>query len=204
MADHGFNEDVMRCLVNQQQLSAAWHESQTIQKRWGVIREFYMRNMADIDKAGPYGWGIDAYEIPIYESFSPIEELAWAEIRSSGIVMYPQYPVFNWFIDFANPSLRIGLELDGAAYHTPEKDAAKDEFLHAQGWKIFRITGSQMNRYMPMPEESREDFDWADWFESTGDGVISALDRVYFRPNQKGELKKLALRALSKHTTAKV
>lgn len=205
MGSRGFIDEVMTHLVNQQQLSAAWYEAGSIQKRWGVIREYYMRSMADIEKSGAGGWGIDVYEIPILSGFSPIEQLAWDELRSRGMVMYPQFPVFNWFIDFANPHLRIGLELDGAAYHDPIKDAEKDEFLMGQDWKIFRITGAEMNRHMRESDEPDDGFDWWTWFETTGDGVIAALDRMYFHPtSDEDPLKDYARYALSKHTTAKV
>jgi len=62
-----------------------------------------------------------------------------------GIVLYPQFPIFNSFIDFANPYLKIGLELDGKDYHNLDKDYETDKKLSRFGWKIFRVTGKEAN-----------------------------------------------------------
>lgn len=35
---------------------------------------------------------------------TPIERWLWADIRHADAVFYPQYPVGNFFVDFANPT----------------------------------------------------------------------------------------------------
>jgi len=38
---------------------------------------------------------------------SPIEFNVWSDIRSNGLMFYPQFPVLNYFIDFADPIRKI-------------------------------------------------------------------------------------------------
>src|SRR6185503_8736245 len=87
----------------------------------------------------PYG------KIDWIKLFTPIEYDTWQVIRSYGrLPLYPQYPIGNYFLDFGNPVLRIGLECDGKQYHLDkDKDNYRDEKLLNEGWTIFRVTGSE-------------------------------------------------------------
>ena len=122
--------------------------------------------------------------------FTEIEFLAWCSIREKGrIVLYPQFPVENYFIDFANPGLKIGLELDGKDFHDKEKDRQRDLNLKSKGWTIYRISGREMCRtnYTTITEldyneiserEIQEKLSY--WLLKTGDGVIHAIKQIYF------------------------
>lgn len=129
----------------------------------------------------PFDWGV---------LFSPIESLAWSCIRTKGrMVLYPQYPVLNYHLDFGNPGFKIGLELDGKEFHDSDKDIERDEILKKEGWIIFRITGREMNNLdfidpTEIYEEHRDEYkivkDNQDWLVNTGDGVIEAIKQVFF------------------------
>lgn len=116
--------------------------------------------------------------------FSPIERLVWGDIRGMCLPFYPQMPVLNYFIDFANPFLKIGIECDGKAWHDKEKDAARDVRLAAAGWMIFRIEGHECNRtietYWDGDAEDAPPFDSATYFGATAEGVLKAIKRRYF------------------------
>ena len=112
---------------------------------WARIRAFYRDYHADIMRAPTNEWAMDPYawdgEDMIF--LTPIERWFWSDIRACDAVLYPQYPVLDFFVDFANPKAKVAIECDGAAYHTDkEKDAARDMRLRAIGWTVHRISGA--------------------------------------------------------------
>lgn len=75
---------------------------------------------------------------------TPIELNAWTDIRMLGLPFYPQYPVGRYFLDFGNPVLRIGIEIDSKKWHTDERaDKAREQALNGYGWELLRIRGYQ-------------------------------------------------------------
>lgn len=109
-------------------------------KRWNLIRRYYKLVAPLLEN----GERIDPY-LPRMQ-MTPIEQDVWTEIRLHGLPFYPQYPVGRRFVDFGDPYKRIAIEVDGAAYHTPEKDAEKDADIRAEGWHLIRITGQDAYR----------------------------------------------------------
>lgn len=115
--------------------------------------------------------------------FTPIEQGVWSDIRSLGLPFFPQMPVLNYFIDFGNPFLKIGIECDGKAWHDRELDKARDARLAAAGWMIFRIEGHECKRviepWTEYEEEERADL-VETYFMATSEGLMSAIKRRYF------------------------
>lgn len=110
--------------------------------QWEAAKYFYdMRR--DLILAGPRNeWVIDPYEWERFITLTPIEYWLWCDIRQANVVMYPQYPVDRFFVDFANPKAKVAIECDGAAFHTDkQKDSARDAKLEGLGWQIYRISG---------------------------------------------------------------
>lgn len=123
--------------------------------------------------------------------FTPIEREAWDCIRRLGLPLYPQVPVGRVFIDFGDPHRKIGVELDGKDFHDVERDTERDATLWDQGWRIFRIAGSDAMRWNCPPDEPqfagyapRESEHYqAELWEfaiNTGDGVLWALGAAYY------------------------
>ena len=123
--------------------------------------------------------------------FSPIESEAWMSIRcKGGVVLYPQWPVLNYHVDFGNPLLKIALELDGKEYHDRDKDYDRDMRLKEIGWKVYRIPGHEMVRrnYKDFSDFFESEAGWEfdgyedirDWILNTGDGVIEAIKAIHF------------------------
>jgi hypothetical protein len=141
----------------------------------------------EVSERHPKRW-VDPYcAIPFHLYYTPIEEMAWMAIRSFGHVpMYPQYPVLGYFIDFANPFLKIGIECDGAMYHTDkEKDRRRDAKLYDQGWLIFRISGSDCYKVNEQ-WDNRFDVDEMEasgivnrYYNDTIEGLVRALGIFY-------------------------
>lgn len=53
-----------------------------------------------------------------------------------------EFHIGKWFLDFAWPNKKIGLEIDGSQHEWPERkknDEEKDSFCLSQGWKILRL-----------------------------------------------------------------
>ena len=131
------------------------------------------------------------YPINWSEIFTPVEQDAWISIRRKGqIALYPQYPVLDFIVDFANPLLKIALEIDGKQFHADkEKDQRRDALLKAAGWTVFRVTGKEMWRtdYKDFSDYT-DGLDWfedgrseiGDWILNSGDGVIEAIRCIYF------------------------
>jgi very-short-patch-repair endonuclease len=109
----------------------------TVRRR---IRKTYQASMSEIvrnyPRYDPY-FGFDWAVI-----FTPIERNVWGEIRDLRLPFYPQFPVGPYFIDFADPVKKLGIEVDGRRYHEDlEGDWRREQALEQQGWTIIRILG---------------------------------------------------------------
>lgn len=110
---------------------------------WDAIRRHYAKASVFINKSKKNVWAIDPYAWNGLVYMTPIESALWCDIRQSDTVLYPQYPVLNFFVDFANPVAKVAVECDGRHYHIDkEKDAARDARLTELGWTVYRIPGS--------------------------------------------------------------
>jgi hypothetical protein len=114
-----------------------------LKNNWRAIRAFYREAMPDIVRAGSNEWGFDPYEWSIHGiiHLTPIEEWLWHDIRACNAVMYPQFPVLDYFVDFANPVAKVVIECDGAEFHDEAKDAVRDRNLLIDGWTVYRFPG---------------------------------------------------------------
>ena len=212
MKDFDINSEDSKRVLRLENLENDFYALSAITDKWGYLRQIYMEMLpwiierARVDVVTP----INVYPIDWSRYFSPIEQLAWASIRSHYMALYPQFPVFNSFIDFANPYLRIGLELDGKDYHDPIKDKIRDEMLYKHGWKIFRVTGKEANaKFVSLDiiqERSQEQgIEWYDtddfehWLMNTCDGVVYAIKQVYFKRNEDSQYYNMLYKTLDKH-----
>ncbi|MFF5537802.1 DUF559 domain-containing protein [Streptomyces cinerochromogenes] len=85
---------------------------------------------------------------------SPIEQAFWGayvqQMPRELNGLRAQHPVFGgrYRIDFALPKQKIGIELDGYAWHSsPEaftRDRARQRELELDGWRIVRFSGSEI------------------------------------------------------------
>lgn len=113
---------------------------------WASIREHYRRNTTRIYAGGRNNWGIDAYawDHQAGITLTPIEQWLWHDIRQCNAILYPQYPVAGYFVDFGNPVARVAIECDGKAFHTDKaRDERRQREIEANGWTVYRFTGSE-------------------------------------------------------------
>ncbi len=188
-------------------LNAKWRASTTPQERWTVLRSTYsiMLPLLLQRRASPYflDW---AYHM------TPIEQLAWMDIRSNGLPLYPQVPALHYFLDFADPVRQIAVELDGAAFHDRTRDIIRDTALYGQGWRVFRIPGK---RSLPSNTDLAELLQScqnqtdavgvvSDWGCRWSEGFFWALSHWYYRGTRLAGLtaescREAALRILLHH-----
>jgi very-short-patch-repair endonuclease len=87
---------------------------------------------------------------------SPIEEAFWHAYLNARPPelegLRAQYEVLGgkYRLDFALPDVKVGIELDGYAYHSsPEaftQDRKRERDLNLAGWRIIHFSGSEINR----------------------------------------------------------
>lgn len=116
---------------------------------WAAIRRHYAERKDRIMSSRANRWAIDPYSWDMGKGMifmTPIEENFWADCREADLILYPQYPACGYFIDFANPVAKVGIECDGKAFHVDaERDAHRQSVLERAGWSIFRISGRECN-----------------------------------------------------------
>lgn len=119
------------------------------------LRDFYVSAWRITKTLPAHRWGVDPNAIEWHSYMTPIEQAVWSEIREHGVVMYPQHPVGNYFVDFGHPLARIAIECDGKQFHQDkEKDVARQREIEAKGWRVYRISGSMCMR---QPKASLDD-----------------------------------------------
>ena len=168
------------------ELNARLKTMKTWRDRWPIIEAAYKHFLPEILARGE-NVGTDPNFINWPDLFSPIESVAWGELRGQGVPMYPQFPVGGVFVDFANPVQKIGLELDGKEYHSPKKDRKRDEMLGRLGWYIYRIGGKECHSDIKHPEklgmsedEPRYRDQLSKWILGTCEGVIFSIKQLHF------------------------
>jgi len=109
---------------------------------WNALRKHYRALTKAIEATPKNEWATDAYAFEGLVRMTPIEQWLWHDIRAVDAVLYPQFPILGFFVDFANPRAKVAIECDGAAYHDESKDAARDAKLTNAGWVVYRISGS--------------------------------------------------------------
>ena len=122
----------------------------TAQNNWNAIKRHYAE-LSDRIKATPRNeWACDPYSWDAGKNMifmTPIELNFWSDCRQADLILYPQYPACGYFLDFANPVSKVGIECDGRAFHMDkDREAKREGVLVRNGWKIYRIEGWQCNQ----------------------------------------------------------
>lgn len=124
---------------------------------WNAIRRFYSVVTKEILDTPSNEWAIDPYAWDMGTGMiemTPIESWLWHDIRAADLVLYPQFPIAGFFVDFANPRAKVAIECDGAEFHRDvEKDAARDKTLIDAGWCVYRISGQDCRNGVGSDEE---------------------------------------------------
>jgi hypothetical protein len=115
--------------------------------------------VTDVYALWPYNWL--AY-------MSPIERNFFSWMRDHDMRGYwPQYPCGKYFMDFASPSAKICIELDGKEFHQDKaKDKIREDYIREQGYKVIRLTGKESYDLINGDGSDEYDVDgYEQWFE---------------------------------------
>lgn len=91
-----------------------------------------------------------SYHLILSRCQSPLEESVGREWMRRGVwpLLWPQVPEGSYRIDFANPELKLAIELDGFTYHSTReqfgKDRERERYLIEKGWKVIRFHGDEI------------------------------------------------------------
>lgn len=164
--------------------------------KFSEIREHYEFLTPRIFTASqdhPSRWTAPYCGIDWLSMFTPIEHQTWQAIRCFGAVpLYPQYPVSKYFVDFGNPVVKIAIECDGAEFHQDkEKDRNRDIVLLENGWRVYRISGSDCMKQVSDDYYNIGEFYYDDekgkildeFYSNTIEGLLKALGIYYFGYN---------------------
>jgi len=75
------------------------------------------------------------------------EKRLWSAIRQrqiAGLRFRHQMPIGHWIVDFACPSHRLIVEVDGGQHAGSSRDARRDGYLAARGWRVLRFWNNEV------------------------------------------------------------
>ena len=81
---------------------------------------------------------------------TPAEQRLWRALRGRGVAglrVKRQVPLGPWIVDFAIPSIRFVIEIDGESHFSPEglaRDRARTVWLAEDGWRVMRFTNPEV------------------------------------------------------------
>lgn len=172
--------EIEKYLINSNPKDLEISNQENLSDFFQSVKIFYNLNMDYLMHCCENGRWFDFNPEPFL--MSPIEKIAWQSIRlQRKIQLYPQFPIANYFVDFANPFHKIVLELDGKDFHDERKDYKRDDVLKDLGWKVFRIKGSECMRSaeFDFSQKNRTEKN-SEWMHNTIDGVLTAMSIYYF------------------------
>lgn len=149
----------------------------TWQERLRAIRALYQAH----EEVGEPAQDIEPYSLGLHDHWTPIEWKLWQDIRCTGRMhMLPQYPVGPYFLDFANPAKKIGLEADGKDFHDEARDRKRDQHLWDEfGWRVFRVSGAECYRFRQSPAEFAREYYEQTGFDPDAESVADAAVEFY-------------------------
>jgi len=97
----------------------------------------------------PVSASLRAIAKALRKDMTDAERAVWYAVRAhrlEGLSFRRQYPVAGYITDFACPSARLIVEIDGPVHDTAEnreRDDHRDAALAKAGWKVLRFTNLQ-------------------------------------------------------------
>jgi very-short-patch-repair endonuclease len=174
------------------------YEEATKAERWEILREHYTRELPNILREAErdlHMWAVPPY---VFDwRFNRNEKAVWGDIRRrEAMVMYPEFPALNYFVDFGHPYLRIAIEADSRKYHERQRDIERDRRLYEIGWKVFRspyrenidasfIEHGDIHEMMMEGSEEEASRELEHWLLNTSDGLVDAIYFFYFMSPDK-------------------
>lgn len=71
-----------------------------------------------------------------------LEKIMFKILENLGIDFEREFPILQYFADFALPTYKVVIECDGEHWHkNKEKDKIRQDKIEAEGWSVLRFTG---------------------------------------------------------------
>jgi very-short-patch-repair endonuclease len=87
----------------------------------------------------------ERYADRMRERMTPPEALLWSYLRREFRHCRPQKVLGSYIVDFAFPSKRLAVEVDGSAHDGREAyDAERDAVLARYGWRVVRFSNQSV------------------------------------------------------------
>lgn len=126
------------------------------QDRWRVIRMVYEIMLPALIKSYPK---FDPYIVDWPRILTPIESNVWHDLRKHGLPFLPQFPIGQYFADFADPLKKIAIEVDGKIHDSRiEKDKTREDEIKMMGWKVIRLKGQNTHYDLESYEDQEDTF----------------------------------------------
>ena len=96
------------------------------------------------------GWQTD-FARDLRQTMTEAERRMWFALRDRrlcGLKFRRQVPLGRYIADFYCAEAKLILELDGGQ-HSPDRDAARDHWLHAQGFRLIRLWNTDVLGNLP-------------------------------------------------------
>jgi len=121
------------------QFDQNYYRSQA-QKRLRLAYEYARSDLESGNSVEVYHLCAGIAGVELRYLFSGPESKMWQDIRTWGryLHFYPEYPIGDDYVDFAEPHKKIVIEVD-SGLHDAAKDTAKDKRLKKAGYRIIRI-----------------------------------------------------------------
>jgi hypothetical protein len=101
------------------------------------------------------------------------------------------FPVGIYYLDFAFPPYRVGIEVDGGSHNNElrkAKDVCKDHYLTGKGWLILRVDHGDLVRAVALARKlgrlREQTLRWVDQFYAKAQTIDAKLVRFYERDDR--------------------
>ncbi len=90
------------------------------------------------------------YARALRRNATPAERMLWPALRNQaleGAKFRRQYPCGPYILDYAAVGAKLAIEVDGESHAVgdgPVRDARRDGWLGAQGWRVLRFTNREV------------------------------------------------------------
>ncbi len=117
------------------------HDPLIVEKTQKIMKEFYHNNPDRRLNA------IMSKHRKNKSLMTSIEKKMSELLDNVGIEYIYQYPILNFDVDFAIPSLKIAIECDGEYWHQDkEKDLIRQRKIENEGWFVLRYSDARINK----------------------------------------------------------
>jgi very-short-patch-repair endonuclease len=102
-------------------------------------------NLSDVDIKNIF---FDNAFTKVNQCESPLEAHFYVIALDTIPELEPQFEVDRYRLDFAIPGEKVAIEIDGHEFHKTKeqrtRDAKRERYLQAQGWRVIRFTGTEI------------------------------------------------------------